>query len=31
MRRVLDDPDLHVTPRPVVYQVAIDVNPGDPL
>jgi heme-degrading monooxygenase HmoA len=31
MHRVLDDPDLHVTPRPVVYQVAIDVHPGDPL
>ncbi|MFZ0877414.1 MAG: hypothetical protein WAN20_23315 [Pseudonocardiaceae bacterium] len=31
MKRVLDDPDLHVTPRPVVYQVAIDVHPGDPL
>ncbi|MFF8379993.1 antibiotic biosynthesis monooxygenase family protein [Streptomyces sp. NPDC015661] len=31
MRRVLDDPDLHVTPRPAVYQVAFDVHPGDPL
>ncbi len=31
MQRVLDDPDLHVTPRPVVYQVAIDVHSGDPL
>ncbi|HEV7452440.1 MAG TPA: antibiotic biosynthesis monooxygenase family protein [Pseudonocardiaceae bacterium] len=31
MQRVLDDPDLHITPRPVVYQVAIDVHPGDPL
>lgn len=28
MKRVLDDPDLHVTPRPVVYQVAIDVHPA---
>jgi heme-degrading monooxygenase HmoA len=31
MQRGLDDPDLHITPRPVVYQVAIDVHPGDPL
>jgi heme-degrading monooxygenase HmoA len=31
VQRVLDDPDLHVTPRPVVYQVAVDVHPGDPL
>jgi heme-degrading monooxygenase HmoA len=31
VRRLLDDPDLHVTPRPVVYQVAVDVRPGDPL
>ncbi|MGH3321640.1 MAG: antibiotic biosynthesis monooxygenase family protein [Streptosporangiaceae bacterium] len=30
-RRLLDDPDLHVTPRPVMYQVAIDIHPGDPL
>ena len=29
VQRVLDDPDLHVTPRPVVYQVAIDLHPGD--
>lgn len=31
MQRVLDDPDLHIIPRPVVYQVALDVHPGDPL
>lgn len=31
MQRVLDDPDLHITARPVVYQVAIDVHPGDSL
>jgi heme-degrading monooxygenase HmoA len=31
VQRVLDDPDLHVTPRPGVYQVDIDVHPGDPL
>ncbi len=30
-RRMLDDPDLHVTPRPAVYQVALDIRPGDPL
>lgn len=29
VQRVLDDPDLHVTPRPAVYQVAVDVRPGD--
>ena len=31
VQRVLDDPDLHVIPRPAVYRVAIDVHPGDPL
>lgn len=31
VQRVLDDPDLHITPRPVVYQVAVDVHPGDQL
>jgi hypothetical protein len=31
MQRVLDDPDLRVTRRPVVYRVVIDVHPGDPL
>jgi heme-degrading monooxygenase HmoA len=31
VQRFLDDQDLHVTARPVVYQVAIDVHPGDPL
>jgi heme-degrading monooxygenase HmoA len=31
LQRFLDDPDLHVTPRPVVYQVTIDVHPGDAL
>ncbi|WP_063782287.1 antibiotic biosynthesis monooxygenase family protein [Streptomyces vietnamensis] len=29
--RIVDDPDLHVTPRPVVYQVALEVQPGDLL
>ena len=31
MQRVLDDSDLHVTPRRVVYQVAIDVYPATRL
>lgn len=29
VQRLLDDPDLHATGHPVVYQVAIDVHPGD--
>jgi hypothetical protein len=28
---LLDDPDLHVTARPAVYRVAVDVHPGDPV
>jgi heme-degrading monooxygenase HmoA len=28
-QRVLDDPDLPIVARPGVYQVAIDVHPGD--
>ena len=31
VRRMLDDPDLNIIPRPGVYQVAIDVQPCDPL
>lgn len=31
VQRLLGDPDLHVTARPAVYQVAVDVHPGDPL
>ena len=31
VQRLLDDPELHVTPRPAVYRVAVDVRPGDPL
>jgi heme-degrading monooxygenase HmoA len=31
MQRILDDPDLHITPRPVVYQAILDVHPGDTL
>lgn len=30
VQRLLEDPGLHVTPRPAVYQIAI-VHPGDPL
>ncbi|MEC3980498.1 antibiotic biosynthesis monooxygenase family protein [Amycolatopsis sp. H20-H5] len=29
MRRVIDDPELHVVARPVVYQSVVDVGPGD--
>ena len=28
-QRLLDDPELHVIPRPAVYQVALGVRPGD--
>jgi len=31
VQRMIDDPDLHVTPRPSVYEVAVDVHPGDTL
>jgi heme-degrading monooxygenase HmoA len=31
IRRVLDDPDLHVTSQPAVYQIAVEVHPDDPL
>jgi hydroxylaminobenzene mutase len=31
MQRMLDDPELHITPRPGVYQIAFDVHPGDAL
>jgi len=31
VQRLLDDPELHVTPRPGVYQIAVDVRPGDTL
>jgi heme-degrading monooxygenase HmoA len=31
VQRMLDDPDLHIIPRPAVYRVAIEVHPGDPL
>ncbi|GAA2299988.1 hypothetical protein GCM10010149_56220 [Nonomuraea roseoviolacea subsp. roseoviolacea] len=29
MQRLMDDPGLHVIPRPGVYQVALDIRPGD--
>jgi heme-degrading monooxygenase HmoA len=29
LQRMLDDPGLHVTARPAIYEVAIDVRPGD--
>jgi len=29
MRRMMDDPELHVTPRPGVYEVALDVKSSD--
>jgi heme-degrading monooxygenase HmoA len=31
VQRMLDAPDLHVTPRPAVYQVVVDLHPGDTL
>jgi heme-degrading monooxygenase HmoA len=31
IQHVRDDPDLHITGRPVVYQVSIDVHPDDSL
>src|SRR5262249_15007301 len=31
LQRLLDEPDLHIIARPVVYQVAIEVHPGDTL
>ncbi|WP_431968792.1 antibiotic biosynthesis monooxygenase family protein [Nocardia sp. bgisy134] len=31
IKRLTDDPELDVTPRPMVYRTAIDVAPGDTL
>ncbi|MFF0490446.1 antibiotic biosynthesis monooxygenase family protein [Nocardia sp. NPDC004068] len=31
IRRLIEDPDLDVTARPMVYRTAIDVAPGDEL
>jgi heme-degrading monooxygenase HmoA len=28
-RRLLDDPDLHVTARPMVYEIAVTLHPGE--
>ncbi|MGI5292111.1 antibiotic biosynthesis monooxygenase family protein [Nonomuraea polychroma] len=29
VHRILDDPNLHITARPVDYQIELDVRPGD--
>src|SRR5215510_12071412 len=29
VQQLMDDPELHVTPRPAIYQVAVEVRPGD--
>lgn len=31
VQRVLDDPELHITARPVIYRTDLDVRPGDTL
>ena len=31
VQRLMDDPELHVTPRPAIYQVAVEVRAGDML
>jgi len=31
VQRLMDDPELHITPRPSIYRVAIEVRPGDML
>jgi hypothetical protein len=31
VQRMLDDPDLHITARPRVDEVAVDVHPGEAL
>jgi heme-degrading monooxygenase HmoA len=31
VRRMLDDPDLHVNAPPVVYEVAVTLHPGEAL
>ena len=30
-QRILNEPRLHVTARPMIYEIAIDVRPGDRL
>src|SRR5262245_19106748 len=31
VQRLMDDPELHVTSRPAIYQVAVEVRRGDTL
>jgi len=31
IQQMLDHPDLHATPRPVIYEVVLDVHPNDLL
>jgi hypothetical protein len=31
VQRLVNDPELHVMPRPAIYQVAVEVHPGDML
>ncbi len=31
VERVLNDPELHITARPVIYRTDLDVRPGDTL
>jgi heme-degrading monooxygenase HmoA len=31
VQRLVNDPELHVTPRPAIYRVAVEVHPGDKL
>ena len=31
VRRMMDDPQLHITARPAVYEIALNVGPNDPL
>lgn len=28
VQRVLDDPELHITARPAIYQIGMDIQPG---
>ena len=31
VQRLVNDPELHVMPRPAIYQVAVEGHPGDML
>jgi hypothetical protein len=31
VQRLMDDPELHVTPRPAICRVAVEVRPGEML